>query len=492
MVPTAPVQTPVSCSAALADSADVNQLTALYGCPINLFEGGNQVPVLPVPPTCANEALSGLACQHALLMNLEDPHAQIANEAWTVTYEGPMPGFDQQTATLQPAGPAPGLYDPNSAFCDGGVLSENAWREILAAQGKPQATIDALAPQLADYVQIALELPLETDVYWNDPTRGACTYSQCLQDFGTGVASGSNVTESTFLSPARDLRIVEAFQDHLDLEYRHPHGCVPTTCAQLSPHACGPVGDGCGNLLQCGSCTAPETCGGGGAPSVCGSGGTCVKQTCADVGANCGPVGDGCGGLLQCGSCASPETCGGGGAPSLCGQDLAEINCCFPDPLQYNVRGGTQWIAVGSVSGFLHKVVADPTTGACRNWCDPIGVRKSGRIREAPSLASTNNAPIFDGNPDFAFINPVFRFAITQANGASGSIPSQRDMQFRFSTLGAFTPLLVPLTTDPTVLVQPAAITYLPSTGEVVITDGSTNGIIFVGLTTSTVTRSYF
>jgi hypothetical protein len=395
MVPTKPEVIPASCNPILVNSSVTNQLTASYSCPLNLFIGGSQVDVI-------NTGVIG--AQHLVLMNLEDPHAQIASESWTVTYEGPLPSFDQQTATLQPAGAEPGLYDPNSEFCDGGVLSENAWRDILRAEGKPQAAIDALAPELADYVQIALELPLETDVYWNDPARGACTYSQCLEDFGTGVAAGAGVAESTFVSPGRDLRIVEAFQDHLDLVYRHP--------------------------------TVPK------------------------------------------------------------GQDLAEINCCFPEPLQYNVRGGTQWIAIGTTSGFLHDVVADPITGACRNSCDPIGVRKNARIREAPSLAQQNaplgTTPIFDGG-EFAFINPELRFAITQANGGgTGSVPSERDMQFRFATLGAFAPLLVPLSTDPTVLVQPNAITYLPTTGEVVITDGATNGIIFVTLDGSTVTRSYF
>jgi hypothetical protein len=46
--------------------------------------------------------------------------------------------------------------------------------------------------------------------------------------------------------------------------------CHPTTCAKLGV-MCGPQGDGCGGLLQCGSCTLPETCGGGGQPNVCGA-----------------------------------------------------------------------------------------------------------------------------------------------------------------------------------------------------------------------------
>jgi hypothetical protein len=36
---------------------------------------------------------------------------------------------------------------------------------------------------------------------------------------------------------------------------------------------CGQVGDGCGNVLNCGTCTAPDTCGGGGVANVCGTGG---------------------------------------------------------------------------------------------------------------------------------------------------------------------------------------------------------------------------
>jgi hypothetical protein len=34
--------------------------------------------------------------------------------------------------------------------------------------------------------------------------------------------------------------------------------------------ACGPAGDGCGNEIQCGTCTSPDTCGGGGTAGQCG------------------------------------------------------------------------------------------------------------------------------------------------------------------------------------------------------------------------------
>lgn len=101
--------------------------------------------------------------------------------------------------------------------------------------------------------------------------------------------------------------------------------CTPKTCAQLNFN-CGPAGNGCGGMLDCGTCTAPQSCGGGGQPSRCGGTSACVPKTCAQVGATCGPAGDGCGGTIQCGTCNPPQSCGGGGTPSTCGGN----NVCIP------------------------------------------------------------------------------------------------------------------------------------------------------------------
>ena len=109
-------------------------------------------------------------------------------------------------------------------------------------------------------------------------------------------------------------------------------GCGLRTCATENAD-CGLIGDGCGNLIDCGTCTAPKTCGGGGVPSKCGGVAGCLPRTCADVGANCGPVSDGCNGLLNCGSCATPATCGGGGISSRCGELGTNVNdagICIP------------------------------------------------------------------------------------------------------------------------------------------------------------------
>jgi hypothetical protein len=49
--------------------------------------------------------------------------------------------------------------------------------------------------------------------------------------------------------------------------------CTPVTCQSISI-SCGPIADGCGGVLECGECAAPDTCGGGGQPNVCGSSGS--------------------------------------------------------------------------------------------------------------------------------------------------------------------------------------------------------------------------
>jgi hypothetical protein len=96
--------------------------------------------------------------------------------------------------------------------------------------------------------------------------------------------------------------------------------CKPQTCPQQNI-GCGPAGDGCGNRIDCGPCTPPFTCGGGGVPFQCGAmeSGSCMPLTCADLNLSCGPAGDGCGNALDCGTCTPPATCGGGGVPGQCG-----------------------------------------------------------------------------------------------------------------------------------------------------------------------------
>jgi hypothetical protein len=55
----------------------------------------------------------------------------------------------------------------------------------------------------------------------------------------------------------------------------------------------------------------------------------CTPQTCSMQGLNCGMAGDGCGNLLDCGSCAPPQTCGGAGVPGVCGASVMYSSADF-------------------------------------------------------------------------------------------------------------------------------------------------------------------
>ena len=114
--------------------------------------------------------------------------------------------------------------------------------------------------------------------------------------------------------------------------------CTKLTCTDQGAN-CGPIGDGCGGVIDnCGTCTNPDEFCGGGGPSKCGpgtngdgglldGGGVCVPRTCTDLGANCGKQSDGCGLLIDCGTCTT-GTCGGGGVPSQCGTACKPITTC--------------------------------------------------------------------------------------------------------------------------------------------------------------------
>lgn len=104
--------------------------------------------------------------------------------------------------------------------------------------------------------------------------------------------------------------------------------CTPRTCASQGSD-CGPAGDGCGGILQCGTCAPPTTCGGGGVASKCGGASACIPKTVADCAANgCGMLADGCGSSVICGTCVSPDTCGGGGIASVCGKPPCAPRLC--------------------------------------------------------------------------------------------------------------------------------------------------------------------
>jgi hypothetical protein len=167
--------------------------------------------------------------------------------------------------------------------------------------------------------------------------------------------------------------------------------CTPRTCQQVGA-TCGPIGDGCGGVLDCGRCSAPTSCGGGGTPSQCGGTQNCIPRTCQQVGANCGPIGDGCGGVLQCGNCVAPDICGGGSQPSVCSGSSPDAGACtnlcqrqVSCPSGTTSLSGTVYAPAGAANGGdpLYNALVYIPNGAVAPFsagvsCDRCGAPASG------------------------------------------------------------------------------------------------------------------
>lgn len=307
--------------------------------------------------------------EHTLVMNLADPRAHILSQAWTVTFEGAIPGFQNRFGALAETAAGYELRDEGSSFCTRGVRSRNAAEATFLDEGVGAAEAASRADREADFVQIFSETPVEADPYWSG--QDSCTFLACGTEYGT--------VEAPLV--ARDLRILEATEDLLQLERRTSQAA-----------------------------------------------------------------------------------------------DAPDIKCCFPGVIEFRVRGGEQWMVVGSEVGFLNNMtVADD--GTCRPSCDPNLALLNGR-----ALSTPQSTEVRDDDPG-AFINPFFRFAI------NADAP-RRNMQFELSTQGSFQPLtLTVVTSDPDV--QPASIQLLSPTGELVVSDGSLEGITLLDLNGLIVTRQY-
>jgi hypothetical protein len=160
---------------------------------------------------------------------------------------------------------------------------------------------------------------------------------------------------------------------------------------------------------------------------------------------------------------------------------LRLARCCFPMLTSYTLRATNQWLIVGSASGFLHHVVADPSTGRCVDSCDPARRLRNARILER---APDQPVPSFDG--EGAFKNAILQFVLWR-----GSEPSVRDMVFTFRSTGGFVPLHVNLAAA-TSYVQPQDMQFVPQIGQLAIADGSVQGLMLINLGTMTLWRAYY
>ncbi len=167
-------------------------------------------------------------------------------------------------------------------------------------------------------------------------------------------------------------------QTTLDLPTGDPQECQPTTCEELGKN-CGVVADGCGDLLDCGSCSGGEECGILAANVCTDPSGLCQplsrEEACA--GKECGVEGDGCGGTHDCGSCADGEACGQSEAFQCDLILVNDPNAC-PGRIESCADVGAECGVIGNGCGGILDCTAE--TGGCASgtYCGLGGPQKCG------------------------------------------------------------------------------------------------------------------
>jgi hypothetical protein len=155
---------------------------------------------------------------------------------------------------------------------------------------------------------------------------------------------------------------------------------------------------------------------------------------------------------------------------------LVPIACCFPYPVAYTIRAGHQWIVTGQSTGFVHRLVPDPSESdplkqACIESCDPnLRLRNARLVARSPD--DPDGVPTYDDatpdgiknrSPAGIFYNAQMRFVLWDIEGAtcdprpcSGRV---RDRFFSFQEVGGFIPMRFGLSSS--ALVLPQSVRYV-------------------------------
>ncbi|HEV3193321.1 MAG TPA: hypothetical protein VGY54_22590, partial [Polyangiaceae bacterium] len=185
---------------------------------------------------------------------------------------------------------------------------------------------------------------------------------------------GAVGTRPTLNDGSADQAVTEASADRPSesmVDANDSGSCTPLTCSPPGAKYCEKIGDGCGGIVDCGSCPQGQTCGAV-VPGICGDASCAPSVTSCAVngGTYCGTIGDGCGRGVNCGDdCVAPETCGGSGVANLCGKP----NCT---PTSCTFAGGKYCGSVGDGCGHALDCGGCAAGTACdaqKHICIPPG-----------------------------------------------------------------------------------------------------------------------
>ena len=163
------------------------------------------------------------------------------------------------------------------------------------------------------------------------------------------------------------------------------------------------------------------------------------------------------------------------------------VACCFPYPIRYTVRAGKQWIVTGSVTGFAHHVLPDPSQpdpsiAACVLSCDRNLALRNGR-----AAGRRSTMPVLAFGEEGVFRSAQLQFVVWEPKELD---PSSRDSLFQFDEGGGFSLMSISLGT--TSLVLPQSIRYVPGLDRLAIPDAVAQGLLLFNPGSLSVTQALF
>lgn len=153
-----------------------------------------------------------------------EPRAYPSSERVTVVYEGTI-GGERPSGFLRLAGgeaEIDRIDDSDGRFCDAGVQGAELTRQVGEERfGLSGRALDEFSRRHADYVQITQDLLPSDDEYWKSDLGRSCGGGQGYFECERVLGHVDDDDDLTNLLPARELRIVSTFQDHLVVESRN-------------------------------------------------------------------------------------------------------------------------------------------------------------------------------------------------------------------------------------------------------------------------------
>jgi len=166
------------------------------------------------------------------------------------------------------------------------------------------------------------------------------------------------------------------------------------------------------------------------------------------------------------------------------------LACCFPYPVTYTVRAGKHWIVTGSVIGYAHHVIPDPTAASVSNArcilsCDQNLELRTSRVVGLDPFTPSAAQPLPKFDDKRVFRTPQIQLVVWNPAMPPNVCPNQpscplvRDMSFQFTETGGFIPIEVALSPG-AVLAQ--SIRFVRGIDQLAVPDAASQGLLLFDL----------